>query len=279
METVSQNLSFGGVQGIYRHHSQCTKTPMQFSVYVPPNASDSSIFPVLWYLSGLTCTEDNFTVKAGAQQYAARHGMIVVAPDTSPRGADIAGEDESYDFGSGAGFYVDATQPPWSENYRMYSYITRELPELVFSQFPADPDRQGITGHSMGGHGALTIGLRNPNMFRSISAFSPICAPSQCPWGQKALGGYLGDDAMDWLPYDATELVKQGFSSNEILIDQGDADGFLKEQLKPELFSKACVEAGQALRLRMQTGYDHSYYFIASFIEDHIQFHAESLAE
>ena len=250
---------------------------MQFSVYVPPAAAEGSC-PALWYLSGLTCTEENFTVKAGAQQYAAHHGLVLIAPDTSPRGAGIVGEDDNYDFGSGAGFYVDATQPPWSDNYLMYSYITGELQELVLEQFPVNAARQGITGHSMGGHGALTIGLKNPNLYQSISAFSPICAPTQCPWGQKALSGYLGLDESKWLEYDACELVRQGYSSGEILIDQGEADGFVQEQLKPELFSAACDAAGQAVRLRMQPGYDHSYYFIASFIGEHIQFHAERLS-
>ena len=276
METVSENRCFGGMQGIYRHQSDCTKTPMQFSVYVPPTA-DGAQCPVLWYLSGLTCTEENFTVKAGAQRFAAEHRLIIVAPDTSPRGAAIFGEDDSYDFGTGAGFYVDATQPPWSSNYRMYSYITDELQNLVSRNFSIDPDRQGITGHSMGGHGALTIGLKNPHLFRSISAFAPICAPIQCPWGQKALSGYLGADESSWVEYDATELIRQGLRSDKILIDQGDADGFLHEQLKPEMFADACEQAGQPLNLRMQAGYDHSYYFIASFIEDHIAFHASCL--
>lgn len=278
METVSLNRCFGGVQGIYQHNSWCTRTPMKFSVFVPPGA-DNGHCPVLWYLSGLTCTEENFTVKAGAQQFAARYGLVIVAPDTSPRGAGVVGEDDNYDFGTGAGFYVDATESPWSENYRMYSYVTQELQELVLSHFPIDAQRQGITGHSMGGHGALTIGLKNPDCYRSISAFSPICAPIQCPWGQKALSGYLGLDESRWLEYDATELVKQGRRSGEILIDQGDADGFVHEQLKPEIFSAACEAAGQPVRVRMQPGYDHSYYFIASFIEEHIQFHAERLAE
>ncbi len=278
METVSLNRCFGGVQGIYQHDSVCTRTPMKFSVFVPPAAAEENC-SVLWYLSGLTCTEENFTVKAGAQQYAARHGLVVVAPDTSPRGAGVPGEDESYDFGTGAGFYVDATEMPWSDNYRMYSYVTEELQELVLSQFPVDAQRQGITGHSMGGHGALTIGLKNPDCYRSISAFSPICAPIQCPWGQKAFSGYLGLDEANWTQYDATELIKQGCTSGDILIDQGDADGFLQEQLKPALFSAACEAAQQPVRVRMQPGYDHSYYFISSFIEEHIQFHAERLAQ
>ncbi len=276
METVNEQRCFGGVQGIYRHSSVETATPMQFSVFSPPHAANGKV-PVLWYLSGLTCTEENFTVKAGAQRYAAEHGLMLVAPDTSPRGAGIAGEDDDYDFGSGAGFYVDATNPPWDVNYRMYSYVTSELPELVFDNFAAERDLQGITGHSMGGHGALTIGLKNPQTYQSISAFSPICAPAQCPWGQKALGGYLGDNSAAWDQYDATQLVIQGKRSGEILIDQGDADNFLADQLKPELFENACSDAGQELSLRIQPGYDHSYYFIASFIEDHIKFHARRL--
>ena len=276
METVSEHRCFGGVQGVYRHQSQHTSTPMQFSVFVPSAAARGKC-PVLWFLSGLTCTEENFTVKAGAQKYAESYGMIVVVPDTSPRGAGIEGEDESYDFGTGAGFYLDATQAPWDQNYRMYSYITQELQALVSDNFPIDCSRQGITGHSMGGHGALTIGLKNPHLYRSISAFSPICSPTQCPWGQKALRGYLGDDGSAWIQYDAVELIRNGYRSGEILVDQGEADNFLQEQLKPELLSSVCVETGQPLQLRMQPGYDHSYYFIASFIEDHIEFHASSL--
>ena len=276
MEKVNEQRCFGGVQGIYRHSSVETATPMQFSVFTPPQAANGKV-PVLWYLSGLTCTEENFTVKAGAQRYAAEHGLMLVAPDTSPRGADVPGEDDDYDFGSGAGFYVDAINPPWDVNYRMYSYVTSELPELVFDNFAAERDLQGITGHSMGGHGALTIGLKNPQTYQSISAFSPICAPAQCPWGQKALGGYLGDNSAAWDQYDATQLVIQGKRSGEILIDQGDADNFLADQLKPELFENACSDAGQELSLRIQSGYDHSYYFIASFIGDHIKFHARRL--
>ncbi|MFT5111755.1 MAG: S-formylglutathione hydrolase [Parasphingorhabdus sp.] len=279
MEIVNEQVCFGGTQGVYRHDSEQTGTGMQFAVYTPPAAKQGPV-PVLWYLSGLTCTEENFTVKAGAQRYAAKHGLILVAPDTSPRGSNIEGEDESYDFGSGAGFYVDATQSPWSTNYRMYSYVVNELPELVFNEFPGNPDRQGITGHSMGGHGALTIGLRNTDQYRSISAFSPICAPTQCPWGQKALGGYLGDDQKNWRNHDATALVGTGNTiASTILIDQGDADNFLVNELKPELFETACKDAGQSLELRMQPGYDHSYYFIASFIGDHIAHHASLLSD
>lgn len=278
MDTLSEQRCFGGVQGIYSHASRETGTPMRFSVFAPPAAGEGTV-PVLWYLSGLTCTEENFTVKAGAQRYAAEHGIMLVAPDTSPRGAGIDGEDDDYDFGTGAGFYVDATEPPWDGNYRMYSYVTRELPELVFARFPGDRDRQGITGHSMGGHGALTIGLRNPDTYGSISAFSPICAPMQCPWGRRALGGYLGEDRDAWKVHDATELIRAGALVREILVDQGDADEFLGEQLKPELLVAVCGEMGQPVNFRMQPGYDHSYHFVASFIGDHVRFHAERLKD
>lgn len=278
MDTLSEQRCFGGVQGIYSHASRETGTPMRFSVFAPPAALEGTV-PVLWYLSGLTCTEENFTVKAGAQRYAAEHGIMLVAPDTSPRGAGIDGEDDDYDFGTGAGFYVDATEPPWDGNYRMYSYVTRELPELVFSRFPGDRDRQGITGHSMGGHGALTIGLRNPDTYGTISAFSPICAPMQCPWGRKALGGYLGEDRDAWKVHDATELIRAGALVREILVDQGDADDFLGEQLKPELLVAVCGEMGQPVNFRMQPGYDHSYHFVASFIGDHVRFHSERLKD
>lgn len=279
METISEQRCFGGVQGVYSHDSATTGTPMRFAVYAPPSAANGKV-PVLWYLSGLTCTEENFTVKAGAQRYAAEHGVMLVAPDTSPRGAAVPGEDEAYDFGSGAGFYVDATVQPWSTNYRMYSYITAELQDLVIGTFAADPGRQGITGHSMGGHGALTIGLRHPDRYRSISAFSPICAPTQCPWGEKALTGYLGEDRSAWKAHDAVELLLGGGrSANPILVDQGDADDFLEQQLKPELLRDACAEVDQPLQLRMQPGYDHSYYFISTFIGDHVAFHADLLAQ
>ncbi|MBX2868934.1 MAG: S-formylglutathione hydrolase [Acidiferrobacterales bacterium] len=276
LETLSEQRCFGGLQGTYRHQSGETSTPMQFSVFSPPAAEKGAV-PVLWYLSGLTCTEENFTVKAGAQRYAAHHNLMLIAPDTSPRGAGIEGEDDSYDFGSGAGFYVDATQAPWDRNYRMYSYITKELPGIVFENFAADSSRQGITGHSMGGHGALTIGLKNPETYQSISAFSPICAPMQCDWGKKALGGYLGDDQQKWAEHDASVLVESGHRSGEILVDQGGADDFLENQLLPERLKQACADAGQPLNLRMQSGYDHSYFFIASFVEDHVAFHAKRL--
>jgi len=277
LETVSQNM-YGGIQGVYSHQSDATGTPMRFALYLPPQAESATALPVLWYLSGLTCTEENVTVKAGAQRYAAQHGLIFVAPDTSPRGAGIDGEDESYDFGTGAGFYVDATVDPWRKNYQMYSYIVEELPELICASFPVQRDAQGITGHSMGGHGALTIGLKHPDRYRSVSAFSPICAPSQCPWGKKALTGYLGDNTDSWAAYDATRLVEGGKRQNKILIDQGAADEFLQEQLLSSVFVDACNQAGQEVELRMQDGYDHSYFFIASFMEDHLNFHAQNLA-
>lgn len=276
MEIIAEQRCFGGTQGVYRHQSDSTGTPMQFSAFVPHRKENAQL-PVLWFLSGLTCTEENFTTKAGAQRYAAEHGLILIVPDTSPRGADIEGEDEDYDFGTGAGFYVDATVAPWSAHYRMYSYIVDELPTLVFERFPGDQSRQGITGHSMGGHGALTIGLKNPDRFSSISAFSPICAPTQCPWGEKAFSGYLGNDREQWKLHDATELVRNGARSGEILIDQGDADDFLDTQLMPQTFHEVCKDSGQKLNLRMQSGYDHSYYFISTFIGDHVAFHAERL--
>ncbi|MGQ0834258.1 MAG: S-formylglutathione hydrolase [Gammaproteobacteria bacterium] len=277
LETLSEHRSFGGRQGFYRHKSRETGTDMRFAVYRPPQAQAGKV-PVVWFLSGLTCTEENFATKAGAQRVAAELGLVLVAPDTSPRGPDVPGDPQgAYDFGLGAGFYVDATQPPWSKNYRMYSYVTRELPELISSRFPADMDRQGITGHSMGGHGALTIALKNPQRFRAVSAFAPISAPSQVPWGQKALGGYLGPDRQTWDEYDATALIRAGRHVKEILVDQGDADQFLQNQLKPELLAAACKAQGIDLTLRLQQGYDHSYYFIATFIEDHLRWHRARL--
>ncbi len=275
-EVVAEHRCFGGVQLICSHDSQATGTAMRFAVYLPPEG-DGNVKAALWFLSGLTCTEENFTVKSGVQRFASENAMVIVAPDTSPRGANVEGEDDSYDFGTGAGFYLDATRSPWSRNYRMYSYITSELQNLVVANFPVDAGRQGITGHSMGGHGALTVGLKNSQLFRSISAFSPICAPRRCPWGQKALSGYLGDDVSQWNQYDAVELIKSGCKSGEILVDQGGADGFLDEQLKPQLLQAACAEHGQALNLRIHPGYDHSYYFIASYIQEHIEFHKSAL--
>jgi S-formylglutathione hydrolase len=276
METVSTNRAHGGTQGVYRHGSTATGTPMTFSVFVPDHAEGAKL-PVLWYLSGLTCTHANVTEKGEYRAACAEHGVIFIAPDTSPRGDDVP-DDDAYDFGKGAGFYVDATQEPWAANFRMRSYIEDELPGLILREFPmADLGRQGITGHSMGGHGALTIGLRNPDRFLSVSAFAPIVAPSQCPWGEKALGGYLGDDRAAWRQHDAVALIEDGARLPELLIDQGDGDSFLTEQLKPELLAAACREAGIDLTLRMQPGYDHSYYFISSFMADHVGWHAERL--
>jgi len=276
METVSTNKSHGGVQGVYRHASAATGTDMVFSVFVPERAPGVRM-PVLWYLSGLTCTHGNVTEKGEYRAACAEHGVIFIAPDTSPRGEAVP-DDQAYDFGQGAGFYVDATRQPWSTNFRMRRYIEDELPALIASQFPvADMRRESITGHSMGGHGALTIGLRNPTRFRSISAFSPIVSPLHCPWGEKALAGYLGPDRGDWRPYDACALIEDGARVPELLVDQGDADPFLAEQLKPELLRGACDAAGINLTLRMQAGYDHSYYFISSFLAEHVAWHAERL--
>ena len=275
-ETISTNKSFGGVQGVYKHASTATGTDMVFSVYLPPH-EDGAKLPVLWYLSGLTCTHANVTEKGEYRAACAEHGVIFVAPDTSPRGEDVP-DDDGYDFGKGAGFYVDATQEPWATNYRMRSYIEDELPALIAAQFPmADMARQSITGHSMGGHGALTIGLRDPDRFRSISAFAPIASPLACAWGEKALTGYLGNDRADWRPYDACALIADGARVAELLVDQGGADNFLEGQLKPELLEAACADAGIDLTLRMQPGYDHSYYFISTFLGEHVAWHAERL--
>jgi S-formylglutathione hydrolase len=276
IETLSTFKAHGGTQGVYRHASETTGTDMVFSAYVPPHEEGAKL-PVLWYLSGLTCTHANVTEKGEFRAACAEQGVILIAPDTSPRGQGVA-DDEGYDFGQGAGFYVDATRDPWAGHFRMRSYIEQDLPALIAAEFPmADLDRQSITGHSMGGHGALTIGLRNPDRFRSISAFSPIVAPSQCPWGDKALGGYLGDDRAAWREYDACALIEDGARVSELLIDQGDADQFLTEQLKPDLLAAACEAAGIDLTLRMQPGYDHSYYFISTFMTDHLRWHAERL--
>ncbi len=277
LTSLSQHACFGGTVGIYSHQSEQCHCPMKFAVYVPPQAQSQPV-PVLYFLAGLTCTEQNFITKAGAQAYAARHGLMLVAPDTSPRGDDVPDE-EGWDFGSGAGFYVDATEEPWATHYRMYSYVTEELPAVIQSNFSVNAAKQGIFGHSMGGHGALVCGLRNPETYQSISAFAPIAAPKQCAWGQKALGKYLGSDSATWSDYDASELVKHhGQADRRILIDQGLADSFLEQQqLKPELFKAACEQAGQPITLRMQPDYDHGYYFIASFMEDHIKHHAQVL--
>jgi S-formylglutathione hydrolase len=275
MEQVSANRSHGGTQGVYTHQSASTGTQMTFSVFVPDHSPGTQL-PVLWYLSGLSCTHANVTEKGEFRAACAEYGIIFVAPDTSPRGEQVP-DDEAYDFGMGAGFYVDAQQAPWATNFRMRNYIEAELPALIAAQFPADMDRQAITGHSMGGHGALTIALRNPDRFRSVSAFAPIVSPLNCPWGQKALGGYLGSDKANWRQYDACALIEDGARLPELLIDQGDADGFLHEQLKPGLLVMACRKAGIAATVRMQPGYDHSYYFISTFMAEHIGWHAARL--
>jgi S-formylglutathione hydrolase len=275
MDQVSANRSHGGVQGVYTHQSAATGTAMTFSVFVPDHAAGVKL-PVLWYLSGLTCTHANVTEKGEFRAACAEHGVIFVAPDTSPRGEDVP-DDEGYDFGKGAGFYVDATQEPWAKHFRMRSYIEQELPALIAARFPADMARQGITGHSMGGHGALTIGLRNPDCFRSVSAFSPIVNPMGCPWGEKALGGYLGPDKAAWRDYDACALVEDGARLPDLLVDQGEGDNFLHEQLKTGLLVMACRKAAIPATIRMQPGYDHSYYFISSFMAEHVAWHAERL--
>ncbi|MCW6536850.1 S-formylglutathione hydrolase [Sphingomonas lycopersici] len=277
METVSTNHAFGGVQGVYRHASAATGTAMTFAVYVPPHAPGAKL-PVVWYLSGLTCTHANATEKGEYRRAAAELGLIVVTPDTSPRGEGVPDDpDGAYDFGLGAGFYVDATEAPWATHYRMWSYITDELPALVAAHFPVDIARQSITGHSMGGHGALTIGLSFPDRYRAVSAFAPIVAPSQVPWGEKALGGYLGADRAAWRRHDAVALIEDGARVPALLVDQGEADQFLAGQLRPELLAAACEKAGIPLTLRMQSGYDHSYYFISTFMADHLAWHAKRL--
>jgi len=279
-ETVSKHRCFGGAVGFYKHRSAVNDCTMKFAVFTPPQAERGPV-PVLYYLAGLTCTEETFMIKAGAQRLAAELGLMLVSPDTSPRGVPLPGDSDSYDFGVGAGFYVDATQAPWSKHYHMYSYVTAELPALIDAHFPADKKRQGVFGHSMGGHGALTIGLKNPGQrYRSISAFAPIAAPKHCPWGQKAFNGYLGPDTGQWDDYDATELVnkvKDLKGKPPILIDQGLADQFLEQQLHPHLFEETARNASYPLTLRRQPGYDHGYYFISSFIEDHLRHHARTL--
>ena len=276
-EVIDSHRCFGGEQRRYRHHAESLGCDMVFSVFLPPQAADGPV-PVLYYLSGLTCTDENFVAKAGAQQHAAEHGIAIVAPDTSPRGEGVPDDPEgSWDFGLGAGFYVNATQAPWNTHYRMYDYVVDELPTLVNELLPVDGSRAGITGHSMGGHGALTIGLRNPARFRSVSAFSPICSPANSPWGHKALGNYLGADTAAWLEHDACHLIQQTEERLPILIDQGGNDGFLVEQLKPELLLNAATGAGYPITLRVQAGYDHSYFFVASFIGEHLAFHAANL--
>lgn len=277
LEQVSGAKAFGGIQGVYRHASRETGTDMTFSVYVPPH-EDGARLPVVWYLSGLTCTHANVTEKGEFRAACARLGLIFVAPDTSPRGEGVAADpDGAWDFGLGAGFYVDAAQAPYAAHYRMWSYVTEELPTLIAAHFPADMDRQSIMGHSMGGHGALTIGLNHPDRYRAVSAFAPIVAPSQVPWGQKALSGYLGDDHAAWRRHDAVALIEDGARVPALLVDQGEADGFLERELRPDLLRAACAAAGIPLELRLQPGYDHSYYFISTFMADHLRWHADRL--
>lgn len=277
METLSTNRAYGGVQGVYRHASSATGTDMTFSVFVPPHAEGARM-PVVWYLSGLTCTHANVTEKGEFRRACAELGLIFVAPDTSPRGEVVADDPQgAYDFGLGAGFYVDATQAPFASHYRMWTYVTEELPALIGAQFPADMNHQSIMGHSMGGHGALTVGLTFPDRFKAVSAFAPIVAPTQVPWGRKALAGYLGGDRGVWRKHDAVALIEDGARVPDILVDQGDADSFLTEQLRPQLLEETCAAAGQRATIRMQPGYDHSYYFISTFMEDHLRWHADRL--
>jgi len=274
-QIISQAACFGGTQFIYRHDSAATGTQMRFAAFIPPQPGPR---PVLWFLAGLTCTEENFTIKAGAQRVAAELGLALIAPDTSPRGEGVPDDPAgAYDFGLGAGFYVDATEAPWSTHYKMRTYIEDELPAVVAATLNVDMTRQAISGHSMGGHGALTVALRNPARFRSVSAFAPIVSPLQCPWGEKALGGYLGADRASWRDYDACALIEDGARLPRLLVEQGSADPWLAAQLKPQLLQAACAAAGIALTLRLQPGYDHSYYFISTFIEDHLRWHASAL--
>ncbi len=276
VSVISEHACFGGVQGFYEHASSVIGLPMRLGVFVPPQAELGPV-PVLFYLAGLTCTEETFAIKAGAQRYAAEHGLMLVMPDTSPRRTSIDGATASWDFGEGAGFYLDATQAPWRGHWRMASYLTQELHALVLAHFPARADRVGIFGHSMGGHGALTLALKNPGLYRSVSAFAPIAAPMQCPWGVKAFSAYLGDDRHAWAQHDATALIEAGARAPHLLIDQGLADKFLAEQLHPHLLEKACAAHGQPLTLRRHAGHDHGYYFISTFMADHIAHHARSL--
>lgn len=272
LETLSEHRCFGGVQGFHRHASTEIGLPMKFGVFVPPQAAHGPV-PVLFFLAGLTCNEETFAIKAGAQRVAAELGLMIVTPDTSPRDTGIEGADASWDFGHGAGFYLDATQEPWAKHFRMESWITQELRDLVLSNFPTLPVRVGICGHSMGGHGALTLALRHPGLYQSVSAIAPICAPSQCPWGEKAFGGYLGPDRAAWAEHDAVELIKSGRKLPPLLVDQGLADKFLPDQLFPHLLERACADARQSLAVRRHEAYDHGYYFIASIIRDHLNHH------
>jgi S-formylglutathione hydrolase len=276
LETVSENKAHGGRQLVVKHASSATSTDMTFSIFLPPQAEREAKLPVVWYLSGLTCTHANVTEKCEYRAACAEHGLIFVAPDTSPRGDDVP-DAEGYDFGQGAGFYVDATEEPWARHYRMWTYVTEELPALVAAEFPVDMARQAITGHSMGGHGALTVALNFPDRFRSISAFAPIVAPGQVPWGQKALSGYLGEDRAGWRKHDAVALIEDGARVAELLVDVGDTDPFIEKELRPELLEQACASAGIPLKLRIQPGYDHSYYFISTFMADHLAWHAKRL--
>ncbi|MBK1990126.1 S-formylglutathione hydrolase [Sphaerospermopsis aphanizomenoides BCCUSP55] len=273
---LSEYQCFNGKLGFYSHFSTTCNSEMRFAVYQPPQAAQKPV-PVLYFLSGLTCREDNFMIKAGAQQWAAKYGLMLVAPDTSPRNTGIVGEDDQWDVGTGAGFYVDATEAPWRSHYQMYSYIVRELPDLINSNFPTQPDQQSIFGHSMGGHGALVCAMRNPQLYKSVSAFAPIVAPIKCAWGQKAFNLYLGDNQETWRAYDASQLVQEVGYHSTILIDQGTADQFLTDQLLTNVFEQACTKVNQPLNLRYQPGYDHSYYFISTFIADHIRHHAQYL--
>ena len=279
LEQIGVNHSFGGRQERYRHASNVLNCPMTFSIYLPPQVNiKGNRLPVLYWLSGLTCSDENFVQKAGAQQYAAEHGMAIVCADTSPRGDHVADDpDGAYDMGLGAGFYVDASEQPWAAHYRMYSYIVDELPALIAAEFPIDTSRSAISGHSMGGHGALTIAMKNPTQFKSVSAFAPICSPLSCPWGEKALGGYLGNDRATWAPYDTVALVGEAEVRLPVLVDQGEADNFLTEQLKTDLLIEAARRADYPMQIRLQPNYDHSYFFIASFIGEHIAFHAAAL--
>jgi S-formylglutathione hydrolase len=276
IRTLEEHRCFDGVQGFYEHASQVVGLPMRFGVYVPPQAAEGSV-PVLWCLAGLTCNEQTFAIKAGAQQHAAAHGLVLVTPDTSPRGTGVAEADADWDFGTGAGFYLDATRAPYAAHWRMESWLLQELPQVLARHFPARQDRVGVLGHSMGGHGALTLALRNPSRFRSVSAFAPICAPSEVPWGQKAFRGYLGEDREAWARHDAVRLIAAGARLPPLLVDQGLDDQFLAEQLKPERLEEACAAAGQPLELRRHPGYDHGYFFIQSFIADHLRHHAAAL--
>lgn len=275
MEVISTTATFGGEIQRVRHRSEACNCDMTFGIFLPPQASKRPV-PVLYWLSGLTCTDENFMIKAGAQRVAAELGIAIVCPDTSPRGTELPGEHVDWDFGSGAGFYVNATQEPWSQNYRMYDYVTEELPALINEHFPVT-DRRGVSGHSMGGHGALVCYLRNPGKYHSVSAFAPICHPSDCGWGQKALHNYLGDDRNDWVQYDAALLIGDAREKLPLLIDQGTRDEWLTDQLKPGALEQACIASHYPLELRMQEGYDHGYYFVATFIEDHLRHHARAL--